>query len=171
MPGAPRKRLLRRGCPAEGERNCGLIEFALDGIDGAALVEAENLVTEVQAGSLEAKALGDAIATLDVILRVGVEIDVARRTFDSEDWISVRRGVGVGVVVERYVGIIVAHGEAHGEAALVVGNAGIPSIRCLAWQRRVIESSLTARACRIEEGRKRHGRLCVAVVRGYAESV
>src|SRR5260370_42210586 len=46
--------LLGRRRPTHAERNSGLIEFALDGIDPAALVETENIVTEVQAGSLEA---------------------------------------------------------------------------------------------------------------------
>ena len=35
---------LRRRCPAEAERNGGLIKFALDGVDGASLVEAECLI-------------------------------------------------------------------------------------------------------------------------------
>src|SRR6267378_3165984 len=116
MPGAPLKYLLRQRCPAEAERNGGLIKFALDGIDGAALVEAESLITEVQAGSLEAKTLVYAIAALNVKLCVCVEIDVAARAPESQDGVFVRCRVDVGVVVELYVGVVMARRKAHGEA-------------------------------------------------------
>src|ERR1700687_480836 len=114
MPEAPLRGLLRRGRPAEAERNGGLIKFALDGVDGASLVEAECLITEVEAGSLEAKALGDSIAALNVKLSVCVEVDVAAGTLESEDGVSVRRSVDVGVVVELNVGVVMAGGESDG---------------------------------------------------------
>src|SRR5229473_7423389 len=95
--------LLRGGRPAHAKRNGGLIKFALDRVDGVSLVEAENLVTEVEAGSLKAKALGDSVAALNVKLRVCVEVDVAGRTVNAKDWVLVGRRVRVGVVVELNV--------------------------------------------------------------------
>src|SRR5713226_1195072 len=149
--------LLRGGRPAHAERNSGLIEFALDGIDAAALVEAEDLVAEVQARGLEAKALGDSVAALDVKLSVGVEVDVARRSINTKNGVLVSRRVRVGVVVELNVSVIVAHGETNRKAPFVIGRADVPSVGSLARQSRVVEPSLSPRSCGGEESRKGHG--------------
>jgi len=132
-------------------------KFALDGVDGAALVEAEYLVAEVQAGSLKAEALVDAIAALDVKLGVGVEVDVTKRTLDSKDGILVGCSVDVGVVVELNVGVVMASGKAHGEARFVIGKAGVPSIGSLPRQSRMIKPSFAPRVRRCEVGRERNG--------------
>src|SRR6202795_95371 len=163
-PSARLRFLFRRGGPADAERHGWLIEFALDGIDAAALVEAERLVAEVQAGSLKAKALGDTIAALNVVLGVGEEIDVAARAPESKDGIAVGGRVHVGVVVERNVGIVVADGEANGETSLVIGRADVPGVGSLARQGSVVNPAA------VKRGRESHAGLRLAVVRGYAKS-
>ena len=58
-----------------------VIVFALDGVDGTALVKAKDLVAQVQSVAEDAKSLVETVAALNVKLRVSVEIDVTTRAF------------------------------------------------------------------------------------------
>src|SRR5260370_30902801 len=137
--------MLRGGCPAEAKGNSGLIEFALNGVDGAAIVETEYLVGEVQAGSHELQPLMYAKASLNVVLRVGVEVIVSGWPFQSQD-----RIVGSGVcleIVSRDVGVVMADSKAPREPGLVVCQVEVPGVRRLALQGGVIDAS-TVESCR-----------------------
>ena len=132
----PRKVLLRGGGPAEAYGNRGLIKFALSGINWTAIVETEYLVAEVQARGHELQPFVYPIAALNVVLRVGVEVIISGRPFQSQDRI-IGRGVRLEII-GGYVGVIMAHGKAHGETRFVISKAYIPGIRRLALQGRVI---------------------------------
>src|SRR6202040_4311429 len=125
-------RLLRGRRPANAGRNGRVIVLALDGIYPAALVEAKNLVAEIQAVSHHAQALSDPIAALHIKLCVSIEIDVASRALQTKNRIVEAYARRSRIVVRVDVGVIVADAKAHRKAGLVVSKAKIPCVRRLA---------------------------------------
>ena len=94
------------------------VELALDVPLLAAVVEAEDLVVEVQAAHDELQAARERVAALRVDLGVGIEERVAVR--------PARPAVGaVGVLVGPDRGRVVGHRAAQREAPLVVGQVQV----------------------------------------------
>ena len=69
--------------PAEAERVSGLVVLALDHVWLAAVIEAEDLVVEVESGDDQLEPVAKLPATLRVDLGVVVEVDVPERPLDA----------------------------------------------------------------------------------------
>src|SRR5438445_12681628 len=109
-----------------------MIILSLDRIDLAALIKAEYFVAQVQAVGEEAQAFVEAVAALNVKLRMGVEINVTAWTLQAEDGI-----VGSSILLKGVLenaGVVVGDGEAHRESRFVVSEPSVPVIRCLALE-------------------------------------
>src|ERR1700676_4234658 len=77
--------LFCRGRPAHTERHSRVVILTLDRVDLAALVEAKDLVAQVQAIRKETESFVDAVAALHVELGVSVEVDIAGRTLQAQN--------------------------------------------------------------------------------------
>src|SRR4030081_2486118 len=116
-----------------------MVELALNRIGRAALVKAEGFVAEIQSISHHAESFVQSVASLNVVLRVGVEVLIAVGTFETDD-----RIIRTPVIVPEVrvdAGVVVAYREAHREAGLVVGKTEVPVVRRLTWQGGAIGSA------------------------------
>ena len=88
--------------PAEAKCESAAIVFALIGVDGAALIEAEYFIVQVEDGGDKFEPAPDAVAPLEVDLRMRIRIVIPVRSPQAE--IGARR-----VVILVNVGIVVRH--------------------------------------------------------------
>ena len=78
-----RRLLLVRRRPAHAKRKRWSVVFTLDHVLWLTIVEAEDLVVEVEPVSHDGETVLQSVATLGVELKVGVEIVVAERAAQS----------------------------------------------------------------------------------------
>src|ERR1700680_4125794 len=109
-----------------------MIELALNGILNIALIKTENFVGQIQPVSYHAESFIEPVAPLHVVLRVSVKILIAVGALQSNH--RVVRSAIIHPKIRVDAGVVVADGEAHREARLIVGKAQIPVVRSLSWK-------------------------------------
>ena len=135
--------------PAEARSDGGLVEFALDHVLRAAVIEAEDLVVDVETIHDKRQAVVEAHATLRIELKVGIE--------------EVVTGWPVsGIPVTGNVFSIVGKSQAHREATAIIGGADVPGVRRVPHEPRMIRTG--------EIGSKGSARCRIAVVCGDSET-
>src|ERR1700676_2048008 len=118
--------------PAQAARDCGAVILALNGKLLAPLIEAKNLIVQVEEGAYKVNtvAVGQAVAALRINLRVRIVVDISVGTMDST------RGNTLEIVGEN-TPVIVRQSHARGNGAFVVGHIKIPVVGRLAYQGRI----------------------------------
>ncbi len=122
------------GRPTEAAAKGLFIKLALDGVDGASLVEAEYFVVEVKAVGNGSESFGELVGSLKIDLKVAVEVLVTVGALQAASAAALGYGAGVssGVVVSEDLGLVVGHAEADGEVALVIGGREVIRVGRLA---------------------------------------
>ena len=125
------------GLPAKSYGHCGLVEFALVHINGAAGIKTKNFVGDVLALNEERESGMDANAELSVKLEVGIEIDITCRAFEAEI-----RDISEGsVLILIYHRAVVGHSYVGGDAMIVIAGADVERVGSLALKRGAIDAS------------------------------
>ena len=105
---------------------------------GAAVIEAEDLVVEVQAGEDKAQSSPNSTTGLKIHLEVRIEVVVAIWAFrpagSIQRWIRCVVDVLIGIVICAVIG----QAEVYGDAAVLVIGFDIESMACLADEGRVV---------------------------------
>src|ERR1700680_4252966 len=133
---------------AEGVRR--FVEFALSKILGAAVVEAEDLVVQIQTGGDRGEALSEINAALRVDLEVRVEVQVAKGSLDAEgsgiaigtnaaplDLVSILAGVKK---VTEDVGAVISHPDPQRKSSAIIGWTYVKGVGSLAQQRGAVDA-------------------------------
>jgi len=122
---------LSRKSPAQAKRNRPVIKLALNGITSGTLIKPKDLVGHIQQRDdcLRPMPLGNPVAHLGVNLRVGIEICIPVRPFESAI-----RTIGGGVAIAEDVGVVMGYTNASGEPFLVVGQVEVGVVGRLAQQ-------------------------------------
>src|SRR5205085_11695616 len=118
-----------------------MVELALNRILLAALVKSKYLVRQIQPIRNEAEPLVEAVASLDVYLRMRIEVLVAVRSLQPEHRIPGINTAGLRPKVRGYVLVVVAYCEPQRQLLLVVCQAQVVVVRCLPLQAGVISTS------------------------------
>src|SRR5260370_19483719 len=115
--------------PAKAQRDRGMIELALDGIRFAPLIETEDFVAQVQPIGHDAEPLVEAIAGLNIVLRVRIQVLVAIRPFQPQNRIVGWSGVYPKIRIDARM--VVAHRETSANRGLMVSEADAVMVRRL----------------------------------------
>src|SRR5436305_1278027 len=114
--------------PAHTRCNRRPVVFALDHVLRAAIVEAEDLVIDIEAIHDKAESVGQADTALGIELEVWVEIIIAK-------------GAGSAVAITSNVLGIVGQAHANGETTAIVCGTDVPSMGCIAHCPRTIRAT------------------------------
>ena len=117
--------------PAHARGNGRPIVFALDHVLRAAIVEAEDLVIDIEAIHDKAQAMCQSYAALYVDLEVGIEIVISKRPSDPSVH-AVRELIGSDICA------VVREAKANRDTAAIVRWTDVPRIRRVAQQPRMI---------------------------------
>jgi hypothetical protein len=133
--------------PAQTTRDCGAVILALNGKLLAPLIEAKDLVVQVEEGAYKVNtvAVGQAVADLRINLRVRIVVDISIGTMYSS------RGNTLEIVGEN-TPVIVRQSHARGDGAFVIGHIKIPVVGRLAYQGRI--SAIGAKPIGISRARR-----------------
>src|SRR5579864_7093933 len=126
--------------PPQAERSRRLVILALHGVNGAAVVESEDLVAQVEAGGDHLQSPVQAKTALYIELGMGVEVVVAGGAFQPNDRIT-RRTVRHIPLICGDAGVVVADREPARKATFIVREIEVVVIGGIAVQVRFIGSA------------------------------